>query len=96
MIALQTIFKEFMLEKKFEITFAKIYPDFTKKLVQSKSNLTPQEVRVCMCMRMSFSNAQIREHLNISVNTLANTRSSIRNKFGLKRSESLTKAIICI
>ena len=85
-----------MQSKKFELTFAKIYPDFTKKLIQSTSNLTPQEVRVCMCMRMSFSNVQIREHLNISVNTLANTRSSIRNKFGLKRSESLTKAIICV
>jgi DNA-binding CsgD family transcriptional regulator len=45
---------------------------------------------------MSFSNAQIQEHLNISKNTLANTRSSIRNKFGLKRSESLTNAILCI
>ena len=85
-----------MQSKKFELTFAKIYPDFTKKLIQSTSNLTPQEVRVCMCMRMSFSNAQIREHLNISVNTLANTRSSIRNKFGLQRSNSLSNAILCI
>jgi DNA-binding CsgD family transcriptional regulator len=85
-----------MQAKKFEVTFAKIYPDFTKKLIQSTSNLSPQEVKVCMCMKMSFSNAQIQEHLNISINTLANTRSSIRNKFGLKRSESLTNAIICI
>ena len=85
-----------MQEKKFELTFAKIYPDFTKKLIQSTSNLSPQEVKVCMFMKMRFSNAQIQEHLNISINTLANTRSSIRNKFGLKRSESLTNAILCI
>ena len=85
-----------MQEKKFELTFAKIYPDFTKKLIQSTSNLSPREVKVCMFMKMSFSNAQIQEHLNISINTLANTRSSIRNKFGLKRSESLTNAILCI
>jgi DNA-binding CsgD family transcriptional regulator len=85
-----------MQAKKFEVTFAKIYPDFTKKLIQSTSNLSPQEVKVCMFMKMSFSNAQIQEHLNISINTLANTRSSIRNKFGLKRSESLTNAILCI
>jgi DNA-binding CsgD family transcriptional regulator len=85
-----------MQAKKFEVTFAKIYPDFTKKLIQSTGNLSPQEVKVCMCMKMSFSNAQIQEHLNISINTLANTRSSIRHKFGLKRSESLTNAILCI
>ena len=48
-----------MQAKKFEVTFAKIYPDFTKKLIQSTSNLSPQEVKVCMCMKMSFSNAQI-------------------------------------
>jgi len=85
-----------METKKFEVTFAKIYPDFTKKLVQVAGDLSPQEVKVCMCIRMSFSSTQIQEHLKISKSTLANLRSSIRHKFGLERSKSLTNAILCI
>ena len=62
----------FVENKKFEITFAKIYPEFTKKLVKVTDGLTPQEVKVCMCIKMSFSNTQIQDHLKISKSTLAN------------------------
>ena len=82
--------------KKFEITFAKIYPEFTKKLVKVTDRLTPQEVKVCMCIKMSFSNTQIQDHLKISKSSLANLISSIRNKFGLQRSNSLANTILCI
>lgn len=82
--------------KSFEITFAKIYPDFTRDLIKSCGELTSTEVKVCMCIKMSFSNTQIQEHLKISKSTLANLRSSIRHKLGLERSKSLTNAILCI
>ncbi len=85
-----------METKKFEVTFAKIYPDFTKKLIQVAGDLSPQEVKVCMCIRMSFSNTQIQEHLKISKSTLANLRSNIRHKFGLQRSKSLTNSVLSI
>ena len=85
-----------MENRKFEITFAKIYPEFTKKLVQVADGLSPQEVKVCMCIKMSFSNTQIQEHLKISKSTLANLRSSLRHKLGLERSKSLTNTILCI
>ena len=85
-----------MENKKFEITFAKIYPEFTKRLVKLADGLSPQEVKVCMCIKMSFSNTQIQDHLKISKSTLANLRSSVRNKFGLQRSNSLSNAILCI
>ena len=86
----------FMETKKFELSFAKIYPDFTRKLVHVRDDLSQQEVKVCMCIKMSFSNTQIQEHLKISKSTLANLRSSIRHKLGLERSKSLTNAILCI
>ena len=85
-----------METKRFEVTFAKIYPDFTKKLIQVAGDLSPQEVKVCMCIRMSFSNAQIQEHLKISKSTLANLRSSVRHKFGIERSKSLTNSVLSI
>jgi DNA-binding CsgD family transcriptional regulator len=85
-----------METKKFEVTFAKIYPDFTKKLIQVADDLSPQEIKVCMCIKMSFSNTQILEYLKISKSTLANSRSSVRHKLGLERSKSLTNVILCI
>ena len=85
-----------METKKFELTFAKVYPDFTKRLVKVSNNLSPQEIKVCMFVKMSFSNTQIQEHLKISKSTLANLRSSVRQKLGLERSKSLTNAILCI
>ena len=85
-----------MESKKFEITFAKIYPDFTKNLVCLKGNLSPSEIKICMCIKMSYSNIQIKEHMKISDSTIANLRSSVRHKLGLERSQSLTNVILVI
>ena len=85
-----------MESKKFEITFAKIYPDFTKNLVCLKGNLSPSEIKICMCIKMSYSNIQIKEHMKISNSTIANLRSSVRHKLGLERSQSLTNVILVI
>mgnify|MGYP002053680360 FL=1 len=85
-----------MENKKFEITFAKIYPDFTKNLAHSVDNLSPSEIKVCMCIKMSYSNIQIKENMKISDSTLANLRSSVRHKLDLERSRSLTNAVLLI
>ena len=80
----------------FEVKFATIYPDFTKNLVSISKNLSPLEIKICMCIRMSFSTLQIKNYLNISNSTLSNLRSSIRKKMGLNRAQSLTNSILCI
>ena len=85
-----------MENKKFEITFAKIYPDFTKDLVNVVDNLSPSEIKICMCIKMSYSNIQIKDYMKISDSTIANLRSSVRHKLGLERSQSLTNAILFI
>jgi len=85
-----------MENKKFEITFAKIYPDFTKDLVNVVDNLSPSEIKICMCIKMSYSNIQIKDYMKISDSTIANLRSSVRHKLGLERSQSLTNAILLI
>ena len=90
------LFLELEVVENFELHFAKIYPSFTKNLVTVVDNLTPSEIKVCMCIKMSFSNIQIQEHMKISQSTLANLRSSIRNKIGLSRPTSLTNAILSI
>ena len=82
--------------ENFELRFAELYPSFTKNLVKLAHNLTPSEIKVCMCIKMSFSNNQILKHQKISHSTLANLRSSVRHKIGLNRNKSLTNFILCL
>ena len=82
--------------ENFEVKFAVIYPDFTKNLVSISKNLSPLEIKICMCIKMSFSTRQIKNYLNISNSTIANLRSSIRKKMGLNRAQSLINSILCI
>ena len=87
---------ELEVTESFELKFAKIYPDFTRNLVSLVDNLSPSEIKICMCIKMSYSNIQIKDYMKISDSTIANLRSSVRHKFGLERSQSLTNAILLI
>ena len=87
---------ELEVTESFELKFAKIYPDFTKDLVNLVDNLSPSEIKICMCVKMSYSNVQIKDYMKISDSTIANLRSSVRHKLGLERSKSLTNAILLI
>jgi len=78
----------------FEIEFAKIYPDFTQKLVNLNGELTFTEVKICMYIRMNFTNKQILDLMQISKSTLSNLRSSIRKKLNLERKKGLFNKII--
>lgn len=82
--------------KDFEITFAKIYPDFTRDLNKSCGELTSTEVKVCMMLKINYSNKKILDQLNISNSTLTNLRSSVRKKMGLKRSQNLSNTLVSL
>ena len=82
--------------KSFEVTFAKIYPDFTRDLIKSCGELTSTEVKVCMMLKINYSNKKILDELNISNSTLTNLRSSVRKKMGLKRSQNLSNTLLSL
>ena len=82
--------------KSFEVTFAKIYPDFTRDLIKSCGTLTSTEVKVCMMLKINYSNKKILDELNISNSTLTNLRSSVRKKMGLKRSQNLSNTLLSL
>jgi len=82
--------------KSFEFKFAKIYPNFTRNLVEACGELTSTEIRVCMLIKMNYSNKEIIKNLNISSSTLANSRSSIRKKMGLKRNKNLSNFLLIL
>tara|TARA_B100001559_G_scaffold50390_1_gene38873 strand:+ start:3048 stop:3308 length:261 start_codon:yes stop_codon:yes gene_type:complete len=82
--------------KSFEFKFAKIYPNFTRNLVEACGELTSTEIRVCMLIKMNYSNKEIIKNLNISSSTLANSRSSIRKKLRLKRNKNLSNFLLIL
>lgn len=82
-----------LVQQNFEMEFAKIYPNFTKKLIQYNDELTFTEVKICMYIKMNFSNKQILELMHISDSTLSNLRSSIRKKLSLDRKKGLFSII---
>tara|TARA_B100002019_G_scaffold293427_1_gene320935 strand:+ start:2606 stop:2866 length:261 start_codon:yes stop_codon:yes gene_type:complete len=83
-----------LIQQNFEIEFAKVYPNFTKKLIQLNEELTFTEVKICMYIKMNFSNKQILELMHISDSTLSNLRSSIRKKLSLDRNKGLFTIIV--
>ena len=60
-----------LMKQNFEMEFAKIYPNFTKKLIQLNEELTFTEVKICMYIKMNFSNKQILDLMRISDSTLS-------------------------
>ena len=82
--------------KTFEFKFAKIYPNFTRNLVEACGELTSTEIRVCMLIKMNYSNKEIIKNLNISSSTLSNSRSSTRKKMGLKRNKNLSNFLLIL
>ena len=82
-----------IVQQNFEIEFAKIYPNFTKNLIQYNDELTFTEVKICMYIKMNFSNKQILDLMHISDSTLSNLRSSIRKKLSLDRKKGLFSII---
>ena len=85
--------KNMIVQQNFEMEFAKIYPNFTKKLIQYNDELTFTEVKICMYIKMNFSNKQILNLMHISDSTLSNLRSSIRKKLSLDRKKGLFSII---
>ena len=79
-------FKSYFNFKKKQINVAPVNLLIRKKIF-TKQNLLD---------KMSFSTLQIKKFLNISNSTLANLRSSIRKKMGLRRAQSLTNSILSI
>ena len=78
-----------LLEKIFEVEFSQVYPNFTRKLVQLNEQLTYTEVKICMYIKMNFSNKQILDLMHISESTLSNLRLNIRKKLNLDRKKRI-------
>ena len=74
---------------KFEGQFATVHPEFRAKLQTLYSDLTPQELRICMLLRVNLQSAAIARLMCLSERNIENHRYRIRKKLDLKREEDL-------
>ncbi|MBL7050504.1 MAG: PAS domain S-box protein [Nitrospira sp.] len=68
-----------MLEKNLE----NIASSFGKKVTDKKFRLTPKEIELCNMISSDFTNKDIADHLNLSVQTVEKHRKNIRKKLGI-------------
>ncbi len=70
-----------------------VYADFSNKLLQKFPNLSVQERRLMVLLRIGFSSKEIAPILNISVKSVEISRYRLRKKLNLPQNESLVDYI---
>lgn len=70
-----------------------VYTDFSNRLEQKFPNLTLQDRRLMVLLRIGFSSKEIAPILNISVKSVEISRYRLRKKLNLNQEESLTDFI---
>jgi DNA-binding CsgD family transcriptional regulator len=67
---------------------------FFKKLLENYPNLTPNDLRLCSCLRMNFSTKEIAKLLNISGRGVEISRYRLRKKLHLGHEVNLTEFLM--
>jgi DNA-binding CsgD family transcriptional regulator len=80
----------------FEEAFNNADKDFFKKLKNSHSGLTPNELKLCAYLRLNLTSKEIAPLFNISPKSVEIKRYRLRKKMDLERNQSLTNYILSI
>ncbi len=78
----------------FQEAFNNADSDFLKKLKQKHPNLTPQDLKLCVYLRLNLSSKEIAPLLNISPRSVEMKRYRLRSKLQLEHNSSLTDYIL--
>jgi DNA-binding NarL/FixJ family response regulator len=70
-----------------------VYTDFSNRIAQRFPNLTLQDRRLMVLLRIGFSSKEISPILNISVKSVEISRYRLRKKLNLSQDENLTEFI---
>lgn len=80
--------------QSFQIHFEKVHGDFSTRLKQKYTSLSPQEVKLSAYLRLNLSTKEIANLLNISMRGVEIGRYRLRKKLKLERSQNLAKFIL--
>ncbi len=76
---------------EFDNRFTEVNSAFYSNLTAKFPDLTPTEIKHCALIKLNFSSKEMGRLLNISPESVHISRHRIRKKFGLERSDNLTK-----
>lgn len=82
--------------KEFETQFVQVHPDFYKRLYERFPNLSSHEQRICAFLRMNLNTKEIAAITGRSAKSIEVTRSRIRKKLGLSRTDNLSSFLASI
>ncbi|MEI8053281.1 MAG: triple tyrosine motif-containing protein [Bacteroidota bacterium] len=74
--------------------FDKVHSDFVGVLKETHSNITPNELKLCIYLRMNLSTKEIAQLMNISVRGIEISRYRLRKKLGITTEISLFDYLI--
>lgn len=75
--------------ERFELAFDEVHPMFNKNLLRHHDNLTPSELRLCSFVRMGLSIKDISSVLYQSPDSIKVSRSRLRKKLMIDKSQNL-------
>lgn len=76
--------------EKFETEFKAVHPEFSRKLNEKFSSLTPTETKMCSLLRLNLKSHEIARLFCLSERSVETHRFNIRKKLGLDREKSLS------
>ena len=79
---------------QFKKTFNETDKGFLKKMHSLHSNLTPNDLKLCVYLRLNLSSKEIAPLSNISVRSVEIKRYRLRKKMGLEHEKSLVEYIL--
>lgn len=84
---------------EFEVFFSnfeKLYPNFKTSLFVIAPNLSANELKLCIFLRLNLSSKEISNLLNITPESVHKARYRLRKKLQLEKNEDLSKFILTI
>lgn len=82
--------------REFEAQFTQVHPDFYKRLYERHPSLTSYEQRICAFLRMNLNTKEISAITGRSAKSIEVTRSRIRTKLNLSRTDNLSSFLAAI
>lgn len=76
------------------LSFEQKHPTFFLNLKKISPDFTPNDLRLCMCLRLNFDSKKIADLMNLSVRTIDNNRSKLRKKLNLSHDANLTEFLL--
>ena len=76
--------------------FDESHSDFLKKLMSEQPSLTPNDLKLCMFLKMNLTSKEIASLLNISYRSVEVKRYRLRKKLGLKMEANLVEFLMKI